>query len=189
MRVVFYSLFCLFVLLCIFQHLCGHILVYTKFILVRLWRKLPAYRKTLESVPGTNQYWAISVKFFAQGNNGLSLTGFEPMQLAILRLLVRRINHSTMPPHLFIFIIILFIRHCSFTFITFILLILVSSVRVEETIVCLGKETYIFINFNFQRCTHVNYPQRCIMPLWSGRKRESKVLYFLWSTYESVESF
>ena len=67
------------------------ILVYTEFILVRLWRKLLAYRNTLESVPGINQYWAISVKFLAQGNNGLSLTGFEPMRLAILILLVRRV--------------------------------------------------------------------------------------------------
>jgi len=24
---------------------------------------------TLESVPGTNQYWAMTVKFIAQGNN------------------------------------------------------------------------------------------------------------------------
>ena len=72
--------------------------VYTEFNLVWLWRKLLAYRNTLESVPGTNQYWAISVWFLAQGNNGLSMTGFEPMRLAILRLLVRRVNHSTTPP-------------------------------------------------------------------------------------------
>ena len=32
-------------------------LVYTEFILVWLWRKLLCYRNTLESVPGTNQYW------------------------------------------------------------------------------------------------------------------------------------
>ena len=37
-------------------------------------------------------------RFFAEGNNGLSLTGFEPMRLAILRLLVRCVNHSTRPP-------------------------------------------------------------------------------------------
>ena len=73
-------------------------LVYTEFILVQLWKKLLAYRNILKSVPGNNQYWAISVKFLAQGNNRLSVTGFEPMRLAILRLLVWRVNHSTMPP-------------------------------------------------------------------------------------------
>ena len=61
-------------------------------------RKLLAYRNTIESIPGINQYRAISVKFIAQGNNGLSLTGFEPMWLAILRLLIRHVNHSTTPP-------------------------------------------------------------------------------------------
>ena len=66
------------------------ILVYTEFILVRLCRKLLAYRYTLESVPGTNHYWEISVKFLAQGNNGLPLTGFEPMRLALLKLLVHK---------------------------------------------------------------------------------------------------
>jgi hypothetical protein len=40
----------------------------------------------------------MSVIFLAQGNNGLLLTGFEPMRLAIIRLLVRRVNHSAMPP-------------------------------------------------------------------------------------------
>ena len=76
------------------------VLVYAKLILVRMWRKLLAYRNTLESAPGTNQYCAISVKFLAQWNNGLSFTGFEPMRLAILRLLVQRVNHSTTkPPH------------------------------------------------------------------------------------------
>ena len=75
-------------------------LVYTEFILVPLCRKRFSliYRNTLESVPGTNQYWAMSVKFLAQGNNNLALTGFEPMRLAILRLLVRRVNISTTPP-------------------------------------------------------------------------------------------
>ena len=72
--------------------------VFTEFILVRLWRKLIPYRNTLESVPGTKQYWAMSVKFLAEGNNGLPLTGFEPMRLAILRLLVWCVNHSTTPP-------------------------------------------------------------------------------------------
>ena len=69
------------------------VLVYTEFILVRLCRKLLAYINTLESIPGTDQYWVISVKFLAQGNNGSSLTGFEPMRLMIVRLLVRRVNH------------------------------------------------------------------------------------------------
>ena len=72
-------------------------LVCTDFILVRLWRRILAYRNTLDSVPGTNQYWTVGVKFLAQGNNGLSLTGFEPMWLANLRLLARRVNHSTTP--------------------------------------------------------------------------------------------
>ena len=74
------------------------ILVYTEFILVWLWRKLLAYRNTLKSFPGTNQYLAVSVKFLAQGNNGLSLTGFEPMRLVILRLLVWPVNHTTTLP-------------------------------------------------------------------------------------------
>ena len=72
------------------------VLVYThsEFILVRLWRKLLADRNTLESIPGTNQYWAISVKFLAQGNNRV-----WTIWLAILRLLVWRVNHSTRTPH------------------------------------------------------------------------------------------
>ena len=78
-------------------------LVYTEFILVWLCRKLLAYRNTLESFPGTNQYWAMSVKFLAQGNNGLPLTWFEPMWLAILRLLVWCVNHSTTLPHKYLF--------------------------------------------------------------------------------------
>jgi hypothetical protein len=57
-------------------------LVYTEFILVRLCRKLLAYKHTFESIPGTNQYWAMSVKFLAQGNNDMLLSGFEPMRLA-----------------------------------------------------------------------------------------------------------
>ena len=36
----------------------------------------------------------------AQGNNGLPLTGFEPMWLAIFRLLVRHVTHLTMPPQI-----------------------------------------------------------------------------------------
>ena len=86
---------------------CGMIKTETLFSLywiysVCLWRKLLAYRNAFESVPGTNQFWAISVKFLAQGNNGLSLRGFEPKRLAILRLLVWRVNHSTMPPPIYI---------------------------------------------------------------------------------------
>ena len=46
---------------------------YTEFILVWLWKNLLAYRNTLGFVPGTNQYWAISVKFLAQLNVGLIL--------------------------------------------------------------------------------------------------------------------
>jgi hypothetical protein len=65
-----------------------------------VWEAILAYRHTFESVPGTNQYWAISVKFLAQGNNDLPLTGFEPTWLAIMRLLVRRVNLSAMPPQL-----------------------------------------------------------------------------------------
>ena len=38
-------------------------LFYTEFIVVQLCSKLLAYRNTLESVPGTNQYWAMSVSF------------------------------------------------------------------------------------------------------------------------------
>ena len=82
---------------------------HTEFILVRLCRKLLSYRSTLKSVPGTNQYWAMRVKFFAQGNNELSLTGFEPIRLAILKLLVRHVNHSTTPPLLKLF----YVKRCS----------------------------------------------------------------------------
>ena len=86
-----------------FVHVNLHIhvqaIVYTEFISIWLWRKLLAYRNTPDFVPGTNQYRAIGVKFLAQGNNGLSLTGFETMWLVILRLLVWHINHSTTPPH------------------------------------------------------------------------------------------
>ena len=57
------------------------LVVCTKFILVWLCRKLLAYRNTLKSLPGTNQYCAMSVMFHAQGNNGLSLIVFEPMRL------------------------------------------------------------------------------------------------------------
>jgi hypothetical protein len=62
-------------------------------------RKLKAYRvrQTLETVPGTNQYWAMCVKFLAQGNNRLPLTWFEPTRRAILRLLVQCVNHLAMP--------------------------------------------------------------------------------------------
>ena len=42
----------------------------------------------------------MSVKILVQENIGLPLTEFEPMRLAILRLLVRRINHSITKPHI-----------------------------------------------------------------------------------------
>ena len=74
------------------------ILVYTKFVLVRLCRKLFAYKNTVESVPGTNQYWEVVQSLLLMKTaNDLSLTCFEPMRLAILGLLVQRINHSTTP--------------------------------------------------------------------------------------------
>ena len=72
-------------------------LIYTHFILVRLCRKLLAYLNSLESVPGTNQYWAMNVvSSLAQGNIGLHLTKLEPMRLAIIRLLVRRVTFSSL---------------------------------------------------------------------------------------------
>ena len=46
----------------------------------------------------------MSVKFLAQGNNSLTLTGFEPMLLAILRLLVWCVNHLTMLPNHAVFL-------------------------------------------------------------------------------------
>jgi hypothetical protein len=46
----------------------------------------------------------MSFKFLAQGNNRWPLKGFEPMRLAIIKLLVQRINHSAMPP-LYIFLL------------------------------------------------------------------------------------
>ena len=67
-----------------------------------LFWKLLAYRNNLESVPGTNQYWAMSVEFLAHGNNSLPLTGFEPVWTGILSLLVWCINHSTTSPPIFI---------------------------------------------------------------------------------------
>ena len=39
----------------------------------------------------------MTLKFLAQGNNGLPLTGFESMQQAVLRFPVRRIYYLTMP--------------------------------------------------------------------------------------------
>ena len=41
------------------------IIVYTDLILAWLYRKLLPYRNSLEPVPGTNQYWAMSVMFLA----------------------------------------------------------------------------------------------------------------------------
>ena len=40
-------------------------------------RKHLAYRNSLESVPGTKQYWS---KFFAQGNDGLQLLIFKQLK-------------------------------------------------------------------------------------------------------------
>ena len=73
-------------------------LVYNTFILIRLYRELLAYRNTIEYVPGINQYWEMSVKFLTQANNGLPMTGFEPMRLSIFKLILRRVNHSNTPP-------------------------------------------------------------------------------------------
>ena len=70
------------------------ILVHIEFIMVWLWRKLSAYWNSLESVPGTNQYWAISVKQSCSRKQRL-----VPDRV-ILRLLVQRVNHSTTPPHI-----------------------------------------------------------------------------------------
>ena len=64
-----------------------------------MWRKILAYIETLLNLfLEPEQYWTICVKFLAQRNNSLSLTGFEPMHLAILRLLVRCLNHSNTLP-------------------------------------------------------------------------------------------
>jgi hypothetical protein len=67
-----------------------YILIYTEFILV----KLQTYRHTSESIPGTNRYLAMRLKFLAQGNNGLPLTRFELMRLAIIRLLSQSVYGS-----------------------------------------------------------------------------------------------
>ena len=71
-------------------------LVYTEFILVRLWRKPLAYINTLQSVPWNQP--VLSNQCLKEINGLLSLTWFEPMRLAIFRLLVRRVKHSTTPP-------------------------------------------------------------------------------------------
>ena len=75
------------------------ILIYTEFILFRgLYRKLIAYIETLSNpIPRTNQYWAMIVKFLAQGNNDSPLTGFELTWTSILRLLVQHVNQSATP--------------------------------------------------------------------------------------------
>ena len=52
------------------------LLVYTEFILVRLWRKRLAYRNSIESVPGTNQYWKIS--FLLKESTACPWQGFNP---------------------------------------------------------------------------------------------------------------
>ena len=72
----------------------GADLVYTEFILVHAFRKLLACVDTLSNPflePSSN--CAMSVKFLAQENNSFPLTGFEPLRLAIPRLLVRHVTH------------------------------------------------------------------------------------------------
>ena len=46
------------------------------------WKAVNLYRNTLESVPGINQHWAISVKFLAQENNNfnaVTISIFNPI--------------------------------------------------------------------------------------------------------------
>ena len=57
--------------------------VYTQYILLDCVGSCKI--NTVRSIPRTNQYWAMTVKFLAQGNNGLPMTGFEPMRPSILR--------------------------------------------------------------------------------------------------------
>ena len=49
--------------------------------------ELKSYINTLEP---TSTAWAMSVKFLAEINNSLALSGFEAIQLAVHRLLVRQ---------------------------------------------------------------------------------------------------
>ena len=63
-----------------------------------MWNNQCLLKKiTLESVPGTNQYYAIRVKFLAQGNNGGFCWGSNSRMTDIHRLLVRRSTHCAMP--------------------------------------------------------------------------------------------
>ena len=52
----------------------------------------------LKSVPGTNQYKAIRVKFLAQGNNGGLWWGSNSRLTGIHRSRVRRATHCATPP-------------------------------------------------------------------------------------------
>ena len=56
---------------------------------------------------------SMNVKFHGQGNNSLPLTGFEPMSLEILSLLVKHIDISaTVPFNVgFIVLLVIFIRN------------------------------------------------------------------------------
>ena len=47
---------------------------------------------TLQIAGHCKRYFHIVIKFLPQGNNGLPLTGFESMQLAILKLFVSQIT-------------------------------------------------------------------------------------------------
>ena len=53
------------------------------YIFILLCIKLQVYGHSYKSIPGTDQYWVMRVKFLAHGNIGLPLTEFEPMQLDI----------------------------------------------------------------------------------------------------------
>ena len=68
----------------------------TEFMLVWLCRKLWVHKHTLESVPVLSN--ELNVKFLAQRHNSFPMTGFEPMQLAILRLLAWCVNCLNMLP-------------------------------------------------------------------------------------------
>jgi hypothetical protein len=73
------------------------VLVYTEFV---LRKSCVGSYKPRDSLPNLFPVaCAMRVKFLAQGNKDLLLTGFEPTQVAILRLLVQHVKHSAIPPH------------------------------------------------------------------------------------------
>ena len=74
----------------------------------------------------------MSVKFLAQ-KSGLSLTGFEPMRIAILRLLVRRVNLST-------------------TALTDVLTLLSIEIYIPH-ILLIGPHTFHFLAFSYKART------------------------------------